>query len=109
MAGLRNAVAAIVTAGSVAGGANALLPAGQAATPEQIALSDRLGALRSLAESGPKIVIASPQAALERTIPSDLLLESFITIRSGETGRTKLLILSGDSAILLKRLEAFLD
>jgi transcription-repair coupling factor (superfamily II helicase) len=66
------------------------LPSGNSAlfedaTPEQIALSDRLGALRSLAEAGPKIVIASPQAALERTIPSDLLLESFITIRSGET------------------------
>ncbi len=39
MAGLRNAVAAIVTAGSVAGGANALLPGGQTVTPEQIAHS----------------------------------------------------------------------
>ncbi len=66
------------------------LPSGNSAlfedaTPEHTALSDRLGALRSLAEPGPKIVIASPQAALERTIPSDLLLESFVTIRNGET------------------------
>jgi uncharacterized protein (TIGR00251 family) len=31
-----------------------------------------------------------------------------ITIRSGETGRIKLLHLAGDSAILLKRLDAWL-
>lgn len=34
------------------------------------------------------------------------LRKADITIRSGKTGRTKLLILSGDSAILLKRLDA---
>jgi transcription-repair coupling factor (superfamily II helicase) len=54
------------------------------ATPEHIALSDRLGSLRSLAEPGPKIVIAAPQAALERTIPKDLLLESFVTLKPGD-------------------------
>ncbi|MBI1333601.1 MAG: DEAD/DEAH box helicase [Armatimonadetes bacterium] len=66
------------------------LPSGSSAlfedaTPEHTALSDRLGALRALAEEGPKIVIASPQAALERTLPRDLLLESFLTLKPNET------------------------
>lgn len=65
------------------------LPSGSSAlfedaTPEHTALSDRLGALRALAENGPKIVIASPQSALERTLPRDLLLESFVTLKAGE-------------------------
>ena len=34
------------------------------------------------------------------------LRKADITIRSGETGRTKLLHLAGDSAILLKKLDA---
>ncbi len=65
------------------------LPSGNSAlfedaSPEIIALSDRLGALRSLAEPGARIVIASPQAALERTLPKDLLLESFVTVKPGD-------------------------
>lgn len=65
------------------------LPSGNSAlfedaAPEIIALSDRLGALRALAEPGNRIVIASPQAALERTLPKDLLLESFITVKPGD-------------------------
>ena len=36
------------------------------------------------------------------------LRKADITIRSGETGRTKLLHLAGDSAVLLKRLDAWL-
>ncbi|RYG23796.1 transcription-repair coupling factor, partial [bacterium] len=54
------------------------------AAPEHIALSDRLGALRALAEDGPKIVLASPSAALERTLPKDVLVESFFEVRTGE-------------------------
>lgn len=65
------------------------LPSGNASlfedtTPEHIALSDRLGALRSLCAEEPRIVITSPQAALERTLPKDLLLESFINLKQGE-------------------------
>jgi transcription-repair coupling factor (superfamily II helicase) len=65
------------------------LPSGNAAlfedaSPETIALSDRLGALRALAQDGPKIVITSPQAALERTLPKDDLLESFVNIKQGD-------------------------
>jgi transcription-repair coupling factor (superfamily II helicase) len=65
------------------------LPSGNSAlfedaAPEHIALSDRLGSLRALAEEGPKIVIASPQSALERTLPKDSLLESFVTLKPGE-------------------------
>ena len=62
-------------------GASALF---EDATPEHTALSDRLGALRALAESAPKIVIASPQSALERTLPKDLLLESFVALKPGQ-------------------------
>ena len=40
------------------------------ASPEQIALSDRLGALRALAGDEAKIVLASPGAVLERTLPT---------------------------------------
>ena len=36
------------------------------------------------------------------------LRKADITIRSGEKGRTKLLHLAGDSAVLLKKLEAWL-
>ena len=66
------------------------LPSGSSAlfedaTPEHTALSDRLGALRALAEQEPKIIIASPQSALERTLPKDLLLASFVLLRPGET------------------------
>jgi transcription-repair coupling factor (superfamily II helicase) len=54
------------------------------AAPEHIALSDRLGALRALAEEGPKIIIAPAGAALERTLPKDLLLEAYVEVNVGE-------------------------
>ena len=54
------------------------------APPEHIALSDRLGSLRSLAEPGAKIVIASPSAALERTLPKDVLLEALVEVKPAE-------------------------
>jgi transcription-repair coupling factor (superfamily II helicase) len=66
-----------------------LLPNGGAslfedAAPEHIALSDRLGALRSLVMPNPGIVIATPQAALERTLPRDVLQDAFVELREGE-------------------------
>lgn len=65
------------------------LPSGSSALfedsePEHTAISDRLGALKALAEPGPKIVIATPQSLLERTLPADTLLESFITLSAGQ-------------------------
>jgi transcription-repair coupling factor (superfamily II helicase) len=54
------------------------------AAPEHIALSDRLGALRALVEDGPKIIITTPQAVLERTLPDDILRDAFITVRPDE-------------------------
>lgn len=54
------------------------------AAPEHIALSDRLGALEALADDEPAIVIAVPQAALERTLPADVLREMRLRIRPGE-------------------------
>lgn len=63
-----------------------------------------------------KLRLAAPpvdgagNAALIAFLAEELgLRKADIAIRSGETGRTKLLILSGDSAILLKRLDALLD
>jgi uncharacterized protein (TIGR00251 family) len=63
-----------------------------------------------------KIRLAAPpvdgaaNAALIAFLAEALSLrKADIAIRSGETGRTKLLHLSGDSAILLKRLDALLD
>jgi len=66
------------------------LPSGQSqlfedAAPEHIALSDRLGALRALASDRPSIVLASPGAALERTLPKDVLLDAFVTVKPGDT------------------------
>lgn len=55
------------------------------AAPESIALSDRLGALRALVEDRPRIVIASPQAALERTLPREILEDAFIHLAPGGT------------------------
>lgn len=55
------------------------------AVPEHIALSDRLGALRALAEDIPCFVITTPSAALERTIPKPLLLDSYFEVATGET------------------------
>ena len=73
----------------VSGDSISLLPSGNSSLfedsmPEHIALSDRLGALRKLIEDVPHIVIATPQAALERTLPRDLLLDSFIELRPGD-------------------------
>jgi transcription-repair coupling factor (superfamily II helicase) len=66
------------------------LPSGQSqlfedAAPEHIALSDRLGALRALACDEPCIVLAAPGAALERTLPKEVLLEAFVTVKPGDT------------------------
>ncbi|MBS1709135.1 MAG: hypothetical protein JSS65_10485, partial [Armatimonadetes bacterium] len=67
-----------------------LLPSGQSAlfedsAPESVALSDRIGALRALAMGGRCVVIATPQAALERTLPVDVLQESFVELKVGDT------------------------
>jgi transcription-repair coupling factor (superfamily II helicase) len=55
------------------------------AAPEHIALSDRLGALNALIHDAPTITLASPQSALERTLPKDVLEDSFIHIKAGDT------------------------
>lgn len=62
-----------------------------------------------------KLRLAAPpvegaaNAALIAFLAEELnLRKADITIRSGETGRTKLLIVSGDSAVLLKKLDALL-
>ncbi|HWD41052.1 MAG TPA: hypothetical protein VG944_19545, partial [Fimbriimonas sp.] len=65
------------------------LPSGSSAlfedsTPEHIALSDRLGALRALTEDKPWIVVTSPQAALERTLPKEVLEAAFIRLAPGQ-------------------------
>ncbi len=67
-----------------------LLPSGlsvlfEDAAPETVALSDRIGALKFLTEDRPGFVIATPQAALERTLPADVLQGDFVDIRQGET------------------------
>jgi transcription-repair coupling factor (superfamily II helicase) len=54
------------------------------AMPEHIAISERLGALRALTEAEPWVVITTPQACLERTLPKDLLIESSIELKVGE-------------------------
>ncbi|MFZ4508834.1 MAG: transcription-repair coupling factor, partial [Fimbriimonas sp.] len=53
--------------------------------PEHIALSDRLGALKQLADDAPSITIATPQSVLERTIPRDVLVDSYFEIKVGES------------------------
>lgn len=65
------------------------LPSGQSqlfedAAPEHIALSDRLGSLRALASDAPNIILAAPGAALERTLPKDVLLDAFVTLKVGD-------------------------
>ncbi len=55
------------------------------AAPEEVALSDRLGALRALVEDQPVIVITTPQAALERTLPRETLHDAFIRLRPGDS------------------------
>lgn len=53
--------------------------------PETVALSDRIGALHALSEGTPIVVIATVSAALERTLPADLLVEAFLTVKAGQT------------------------
>lgn len=65
-----------------------LLPSGQSAlfedaAPETVALSDRVGALRTLIAGEPCIVIAPAQSALERTLPPSVLAETVVEIRAG--------------------------
>lgn len=55
------------------------------AMPEHIALSERIGALEALVEKGPNIVIAAAPAALERTLPREILADAFITVKAGAT------------------------
>ena len=54
------------------------------AAPETTALSDRIGALRFLVERGPGIVIATASAALERTLPRDILETVFVELKKGD-------------------------
>lgn len=65
-----------------------LLPSGQStlfddAAPETIALSDRIAALRALVNDDDAVVIAPAPAALERTIPLDLLEEKGLRLATG--------------------------
>lgn len=53
------------------------------ASPEHVALSERLGALKALIEDEPCIVIGTPQAALERTLPAEAFKEAFVSLRPG--------------------------
>lgn len=55
------------------------------AAPEHIALSDRLGTLRALAQGQPGIYLTTPSAALERTLPADVLQDSVVNLSTGET------------------------
>lgn len=54
------------------------------AQPEHEAISERIGALKFLTEPGPGVVIASPQSALERTLPREVLESAFLELRPGE-------------------------
>ena len=62
------------------------------AAPEQVALSDRIGALRSLVSEEPCITITTSGAALERTMPRDVLESAFIEIMVGGTLDTETLV-----------------
>ncbi|HJP83293.1 MAG TPA: hypothetical protein VJ835_07285, partial [Fimbriimonadaceae bacterium] len=55
------------------------------AAPEHVALSDRLGALEALVSPEPAIILATPQAALERTLPRDVLVDAFVELKVGQT------------------------
>ena len=66
-----------------------LLPSGlsalfEDAAPETVALSDRVGALRFLASDAPGIVIATPQAVLERTLHPDDLRDMALELKVGD-------------------------
>lgn len=65
-----------------------LLPSGlsalfEDAAPETVTLSDRLGSLAFLASGEPGIVIATPQAALERTLHPDDIREYTLNFSVG--------------------------
>ncbi len=62
------------------GGSSALF---EDSAPEHIALSDRLGGLRALAEDRPMVIIGTCQAVLERTLPGDSLREAHFEIKAG--------------------------
>lgn len=55
------------------------------ASPEYMALSDRIGALRFLVSDEPGVVIATASAALERTLPSEVIKTSFRTLQKGQS------------------------
>lgn len=64
------------------------LPSGQSAlfedaSPETVALSDRIGALRFLISAGPGIVLAAAPSALERTLPLEALERAFVEVERG--------------------------
>lgn len=67
-----------------------LLPSGlsalfEDASPESVALSDRIGALHMLCTSPRGIVISTPGACLERTLPADHFSQMFLEVRRGAT------------------------
>lgn len=53
------------------------------ATPEHQALSERIGALRALVEDEPWVVLATAPAALERTLPEEVLRTYFLALHPG--------------------------
>jgi transcription-repair coupling factor (superfamily II helicase) len=65
------------------------------AAPEHIALSDRIGALKALVQEKNCVVIATASAALERTLPREILQDAFIDLAPG---------LASDPAKLVKQL-----
>ncbi|MER3496410.1 MAG: hypothetical protein C4320_06240, partial [Armatimonadota bacterium] len=52
---------------------------------EQIAQADRLAALGMLVDDQPNIVLATPQAALERTLDRATLLDTLLEVKVGDT------------------------
>lgn len=54
------------------------------AAPETNALSERLGSLYSLLDPKPSILITTPQAALERTLPKEILEQFQISLKNGQ-------------------------
>ncbi len=55
------------------------------AAPEHIALSERIGALKALVQDPNCIIIATAAAALERTLPREILQDAFIDLKPGVT------------------------
>jgi len=65
------------------------LPSGQSALfedsmPEHMAISERIGALSFLSNSQEGIVLTTPQAALERSLSPEILLETNVRLRVGD-------------------------